>query len=78
MRAWLEAILARENSVLDPDDAEDLARVICAEMPIERLAEIGKELLEWETTVGGWEAPCWTDLRRTIEKVREKEREFAE
>jgi hypothetical protein len=30
------------------------------------LLEIGKELLEWANTMGGWEAKCWTRLRTTI------------
>jgi len=40
------------------------------------LLEIGKELLEWADTMGGWEAKCWTRLRTVLSKapaVRESE-----
>ena len=39
------------------------------------LLEIGKELLEWADTMGGWEAKCWTRLRIAMKKpsVTEKE-----
>lgn len=33
------------------------------------LLEIGKELLEWADTMGGWEAKCWTRLRTAISKA---------
>jgi hypothetical protein len=33
------------------------------------LMEIGKELLEWANTMGGWEAPCWERLRAAISKT---------
>jgi len=33
------------------------------------LLEIGKELLEWAETMGGWEAKCWTRLRTIISKA---------
>jgi hypothetical protein len=33
------------------------------------LMEIGKELLEWANTMGGWEAPCWERLRTAISKT---------
>jgi len=34
------------------------------------LLEIGKELLDWAETTGGWEAKCWTHLRTAISKAR--------
>jgi len=33
------------------------------------LLEIGKELLEWADTMGGWEAKCWTRLCTIIGKA---------
>ena len=33
---------------------------------VAELLEIGKELLEWAHTMGGWEAKCWTRLRTAI------------
>ena len=33
------------------------------------LVEIGKELLEWADTMGGWEAKCWTRLRTAVSKA---------
>jgi hypothetical protein len=33
------------------------------------LLEIGKELLEWADTMGGWEAKCWTRLRAAISEA---------
>jgi hypothetical protein len=33
------------------------------------LLEIGKELLEWADTMGGWEAKCWTRLRTAISRA---------
>jgi len=33
------------------------------------LLEIGKELLEWADTMGGWEAKCWTRLRTAMRKA---------
>jgi hypothetical protein len=43
---------------------------------VAELLEIGKELLEWADTMGGWEAKCWTRLRTAISKspvAREQE-----
>ena len=34
------------------------------------LLEIGKELLEWADTMGGWEAKCWTRLRTAMNNGR--------
>ena len=33
------------------------------------LLEIGKELLDWADTMGGWEAKCWTRLRTAMNKA---------
>ncbi len=33
------------------------------------LLEIGKELLNWADTMGGWEAKCWTRLRTAMTKA---------
>jgi hypothetical protein len=33
------------------------------------LLEIGKELLDWAATMGGWEAKCWTRLRTAMKKA---------
>ena len=33
------------------------------------LLEIGKELLDWANTMGGWEAKCWTRLRTAMSKA---------
>jgi len=33
------------------------------------LLEIGKDLLEWADTMGGWEAKCWTRLRTAMNKA---------
>jgi hypothetical protein len=40
-----------------------------SEKPAAELLEIGKELLEWADTMGGWEAKCWTRLRTAISKA---------
>ena len=36
---------------------------------VAELLEIGKELLEWADTMGGWEAKCWTRLRTAMSKA---------
>jgi hypothetical protein len=33
------------------------------------LSEVGRELLEWASTMGGWEAKCWSRLRAAIDKA---------
>ncbi|HUT13538.1 MAG TPA: hypothetical protein VMY42_23825 [Thermoguttaceae bacterium] len=36
------------------------------------LVEIGKELLEWANTMGGWEAPCWKKLQAALNNAPAK------
>lgn len=46
---------------------------------VAELLEIGKELLDWADTMGGWEAKCWTRLRTAISKApAAREQEMAE
>jgi len=47
---------------LQPAGADDGKLVV-------ELLEIGKELLEWADTMGGWEAKCWTRLRIAMKKA---------
>ena len=31
-----------------------------------------EELLEWESRMGGWDAPCWEQARAAIAKARQR------
>jgi len=40
-----------------------------ADNTLAELTEIGRELLAWADTMGGWEAKCWTRLRAAMQKA---------
>ncbi len=64
-RAWLQTTIpadTRANDMIEPVTMK----------PDNDLLAVLKDLLEWESQMGGWEADVWERARAIVEKARPK------